>query len=212
MSYSVIGTGSSGNAVLINEHIMVDCGLSSKALLPYMAEVRLVLLTHCHGDHFKKKTVSKLADERPLIRWACCPWMTPYMADSGVDPFRIDIIAPGQTVDYPGLARVRPEETPHDVPNCCWHIDINGYKIFYATDCGHLDNITAKEYNLYLIEANHTKANLEHRMEMKRMAGQYSYEKRAAKNHLSMEQAMAWLDKNAASWSEVRYLHQHIDK
>ena len=212
MSYDIIGTGSSGNAVMIGEHMMVDCGVSWKQLAPHIRDLRLVLLTHQHGDHFALRTVKKLADEKPLLRWACCSWMLPKLAEAGVDPYRIDMIAPGQSMDYPGLAHIKPEEVPHDVPNCCWHMDINGYKIFYATDCGHLEGVTAPEYQLYMIEANHTKLDIERRVEVKQRAGQFAYELRAAQNHLSMEQANDWLAKNAASWSEIAYLHQHKDK
>lgn len=211
MIYEIIGTGSKGNAVRLGEHILVDCGLSWKQLSPHTRDLRLILLTHAHGDHLNKKCAAKLAQEHPLIRWACCAWMLPYLADAGVDPYRIDCIAPGQWMDYPGLARIRPQEVPHDVQNCCWHLDINGYRIFYSTDAGHLDDIEAKEYQLYMIEANHTRVDLERRLEEKRARGEYAYELRAAKNHLSVEQANEWLGKNAAEWSKVVYLHQHRD-
>ena len=212
MTYNIIGTGSSGNAVMLGEHILIDCGVSWKQLAPLAKDIRLVLLTHQHGDHFKAKTVARLADERPMIRWCCCKWMVPLLMDAGVDGSKIDIASPGFSLRYDNLAVVRPEEVMHDVPNCCWHIDINGYKVFYVTDAGHLQGITAKDYDLYLIEANHTREEIKRRAEEKAARGQYSYEYRAAQNHLSFEQANDWLVNNAADYSRICYLHQHRDK
>ena len=49
MEYEILGSGSSGNAVIINKNIMVDCGLSFKKIEPYARDLKLVLLTHIHG-------------------------------------------------------------------------------------------------------------------------------------------------------------------
>lgn len=103
------------------------------------------------------------------------------------------------------------ESVPHDVQNCCWHITTpDGERGFYATDCGSLDGIKAKGYDFYMIEANHTRAELEDRLAAKEAAGQYAYERRAAVTHLSREQADEWLADNAEfGKSRVVYLHQH---
>lgn len=49
MTYEVIATGSSGNAVLINGEILIDCGVSWKKIQPYAKRLKLVLLTHEHS-------------------------------------------------------------------------------------------------------------------------------------------------------------------
>lgn len=49
MTYEVIATGSSGNAVLINNGILIDCGVSWKKIQPYTKRLKLVLLTHKHS-------------------------------------------------------------------------------------------------------------------------------------------------------------------
>lgn len=212
MTYNIISTGSSGNAVLLGGTVLVDCGVSYQKLAPYVRDIRLVLLTHQHGDHFNKATVRKLADEHPMIRWCCCKWMVPLLGTQEVSRYKIDVLEPGQALKYPNLARVSPQAVEHDVPNCCWHIDIGGYKIFYCTDAGHLDGVEAKDYNLYMIEANHTKEDIERRVAQKQARGEFCYEKRAAANHLSFEQANEWLMNNAADYSSIVYLHQHRDK
>ena len=75
MTFNVIATGSTGNAVVINDSILIDCGVPYKALEPVKKDLKLVLLTHVHSDHFKPRTVRALHKERPALQWACGEWM-----------------------------------------------------------------------------------------------------------------------------------------
>lgn len=211
MICNILATGSKGNALLMGDEILIDCGVRWKHLAPAVRNVRLVLLTHQHGDHFCKSAVKKLADERPTVRWACGEWMVPLLMECGVSGERIDRIADNQGMDYPGLCTVKQQRTIHDVPNCCWHIAAGGFRAFYATDCGTLEGIEAKDYDLYMIEANHRTEELRRRAAAKQARGEYSYELRAAQNHLSAEKADEWLMDNAAAFSRIIYLHQHQD-
>lgn len=104
---------------------------------------------------------------------------------------------------------MRPESLMHNVPNCGWHITMNSEKLFYATDTGSLFGVSAKGYDLYLIEANHTKQKLQERIKAKQAAGEFSYETAVMNNHLSREQAEAWLQENAGANSRFVFLHQH---
>lgn len=212
MTYNIISTGSKGNAVVINDKILIDIGVPFKALEPVKKDLRLVLLTHIHGDHFNPRTVRALSKERPALRWGCCEWMVGPLLEAGVDKRRIDVISPYNSDDaalYKGLAVVRPEFIPHNVPNCAWHIEHGGERLFYATDTGTLDGIEARGYDLYMIEANHTRAGIEARIEEKRAAGEFSYEWAAAQNHLSREQAEDWLYQQMGPNSRYVFLHQH---
>ena len=65
MNYRIIESGSSGNATIVENIILIDCGVSFKKLKDYYQELKLVLLTHIHSDHFNKTTLKKLAKERP---------------------------------------------------------------------------------------------------------------------------------------------------
>ena len=60
-----------------------------------------------------------------------------------------------------------------------------------------------------MIEANHTRAGIEARIEEKRAAGEFSYEWAAAQNHLSREQAEDWLYQQMGPNSRYVFLHQH---
>lgn len=138
------------------------------------------------------------------------------MLDAGVDKRVIDILSPYDGIDdaqlYKGLAIIHPSFIPHDVPNCAWHIFNGKEHLFYATDTSTLDHIEAKNYDLYLIEANHTRAEIEARIAEKQARGEFAYEVRAAQNHLSQEQALDWLARNAGPDSRYVFLHQHKDK
>lgn len=209
MQYDIIGTGSSGNAVVINKSILIDCGMSYKAMEPYAKNLKLVLLTHEHGDHFKPSSVKALARDRPTLRLGCCQWMVKLLLETGVDIRQIDVYEHGRVYRYAGLADVRPESLMHNVPNCGWHITMNSEKLFYATDTGSLFGVSAKGYDLYLIEANHTEQELQERIKAKQAAGEFSYETAVMNNHLSREQAKAWLQENAGANSRFVFLHQH---
>ena len=84
IDYNIIATGSKGNAVVIDQKILIDCGVSFKALSKVYRALKLVLLTHIHGDHFQPTTLRLLAEKRPTLRFACCAWLCKPLVDAGV--------------------------------------------------------------------------------------------------------------------------------
>ena len=216
MDFNVLATGSSGNCVIINKSIAIDLGVTFKSLEAVKKDLKLVLLTHAHGDHFKPRTVRALHKARPTLRWGCCEWMVGSLLEAGVDRRVIDVFGTGDTLCYWRLCAVTPQLLVHDVPNCGWRITMfDGEKdqnLFYATDTATLDGVEASEYDLYLIEANHTREELEARAKAKLEAGKYAYEYRAAANHLSQEQALDWLYQQMGPHSKYVFLHVHQDR
>ena len=219
MTFDVIATGSTGNAVIINGNVMIDCGVPFKSLEPVKRELKLVLLTHSHGDHFNPSTVRALHRERPALRWGCCEWMVGPLLDAGVDKRVIDVYDHDLQafLMYGPSISIRPHRLIHDVPNCGYHIIFTPEhgpreRLFYATDTATLDGVEASGYDLYMIEANHTKEELEARVRAKREAGEYAYEVRAAANHLSQEQALDWLYRQMGPKSRYVFLHQHRER
>jgi phosphoribosyl 1,2-cyclic phosphodiesterase len=210
MTCNVIATGSSGNAVLLNRSVLIDCGVPFKLLKPYIRDLKLVLLTHRHGDHFREAAVRRLAQERPLLRWGMCGWMLP-LVKGMISPRQIDALTPEKWYAL-GRLLVSPVVLVHDVPNCGYRFKAGNEKAFYATDTGTLEGIRADGYDLYMVEANYEKEELEAREKEKRDKGEFSYEYRAASNHLSQEQAEDWLVKNARPYSKIVCLHQHKEK
>lgn len=211
MTFDVIATGSQGNAVTLGGEILIDCGVPYKKIAHIVPTLKLVLLTHRHQDHFNPTTIKRLHRERPALRFGCCEWMVPNLISAGVSPLVIDLYIPDALgfYRYGDRFKVLPFPLLHDVENCGYKIIFGEKRVLYATDTSTLDHITAQGFDLYLIEANHTEDELADRIRRKNEAGEYVYEHRVEKTHLSRESADAWLAMNAGRNSEVIYLHQH---
>jgi ribonuclease BN (tRNA processing enzyme) len=205
MQYSIIQTGSTGNAVIVR-NVMFDCGVSFKALHDHYKNIDLVLLTHQHSDHVNLKTIKKLAEERPTLRFAGGE----FLEDKMQDIKNFDVLESGKIYDY-GAFKVEPIELVHDVPNYGYKVDFNGKKVIYATDTANLDGIEAKGFDLYLIEANYTEEELQQRIAEKEENGEFVYEYRVQETHLSKEQADDFILQNIVD-GEYVYLHEHAEK
>lgn len=208
MTCNVIATGSKGNAVHLGGSLLLDCGVPFKALYGCYRELKLILLTHLHSDHFNRATIKRLAYERPLLRFGCCEWMVGALVALDVGRSRIDVYEIGKWYEYGGI-KISPVELFHDVPNCGYRLEVDGEKALYATDTCSMYGVEAVGYDLYMIEANHMEAEIQERIERKLQAGEFVYEHRAASGHLSKEKADAFLAENAREQSVVLYLHQH---
>lgn len=210
MKYKVISSSSKGNAVLVDD-ILIDCGVSYKAISDVVADIKLVLLTHEHSDHFNGSTIKKLAYERPTLRFGCCKWLVKKLCSTGVEPYRIDVYEIGKIYDYRQF-KISPVNLYHDVPQCGYRIYIGNEKAIYCTDTRTLEGINAKGYDLYLLEANYEDEDLQERIKTKQENGEYAYEFNVADRHLSKKQCDDFLIANAGKNSEYVYLHEHKEK
>lgn len=212
MNYNIISTGSKGNAVIINDRLLIDCGVNYKQLSPYVSGLQLVLLTHIHGDHFYPSTIRKLAKMRPTLRFGCCRWLVKPLIELGVQKWRIDVYIPDLINNYGENLKVQTFLLCHNVPNCGYRIYIDGEKLFYATDTNNLIGITAPNYDLYMVEANYEDEEIQERIRAKEEAGIFPYEYNVLKNHLSKQKCDDFIAANAGAKSEYIYMHGHIDK
>lgn len=200
----VISSGSEGNAVIYNNAIMVDCGVTLKALQEVKRSLKIILLTHKHSDHLKIRTLQRLQAERPTLRVACGDFLLEELPCIK----NIDVLQVGKIYDY-GAFKVSPVKLYHDVPNFGWRIFLNnGQKIFHATDTVHLEGITAKGYDLYAIEHNYCEEYIQQAIEEARSNGEYTHAYGNINTHLSVQQARAFIDKNRKESSEVLELHK----
>lgn len=211
MNYKIISSCSTGNATIIKDIILIDCGVTFKRLEKYYKRLKLVLLTHIHSDHFKKETIKRLAQERPTLRFACCEWLLKPLLDCGVQRNNIDVLQIGTKYDYK-LFKIVPIKLYHDVPQCGYRVLFDNYKAIYATDTRTLEGITAKNYDLYLIEGNYEDEEVEERIRKKQQEQQYCYEYRAIHTHLSKGQASDFLLNNMGENSEYVFMHEHIER
>lgn len=209
--FEVLSTGSTGNSVVIDNRILVDCGVSYKLVKPYIRNLQLVLLTHIHGDHFRKSTIRTLATERPTLRFGCCRWLVRPLVDAGVKPSNIDIYEFENLYKYADFS-IEAVSLVHDVPNCGYKINLyKKGKVLYATDTNNLNGISAQNYDLYLIEANYTDEEIQARISEKKANGEFVYERRVLRTHLSKSKCDDFIYKNIGQTGEYVYLHGHID-
>lgn len=208
IDFEILATGSTGNAIIINDTILIDCGVPFKTIRDHYKKLKLVLLTHIHGDHFNKSTIGRLARERPTLRFGCCQWLVKPLLSAGVNSKNIDVMEPDVAYRY-GAFDVIPVSLVHDVPNCGYKIHFPDGKLFYATDTNNLNGIFAKNYDLYMVEANYGEGEIKERIAAKKEAGEYAYEYKVLQNHLSIEKCNDFLYRNMGPRSEYVYLHQH---
>ena len=206
MNYKIINSGSDGNCTIVNNAIAIDMGVSYKKLAPYLAKLKIVLLTHQHVDHFKKSTIRQLTKNRPTLRFGCCEWLVKYLIDCGVDKRNIDVYEINRKYDY-SLFSIVPVKLYHDVENCGYRLFMNDKKLIYATDTRTLDGIVAKDYDIYLVEGNY-----ENEEELHSRAVTPEYESRVKNTHLSREYTTNWLLENMGDNSIYEFMHQHKEK
>lgn len=208
ITYNIISTGSQGNAVVIGGIILIDCGVPFSALSEVYKDIKIVLLTHIHSDHFRPSTIRRLSQERPTLRFACCKWLVNDLLNSGVKPTNIDVLEIGTKYDY-GAFKVVPVKLYHNVPNAGYRLYFGNERAFYATDTSTLAGITAKNYDLYMVEANYEPEKLIEAINEKSKNGEYAYELNVLRNHLSKPDCDEFIAANRGANSKYVYLHQH---
>lgn len=213
MKCEVIQTGSDGNMTVLGGDIALDCGVSFKKAKPYISALRLVFVSHQHGDHFNLATVREIARTRPTLRFCGGSFMVDKFIAAGVKQRNIDVLEAGKVYDYGGF-QIEPFELFHNVPNYGLKIYRDGEKALYAVDTGCMDGIEARDFDLYLLESNHLQAEIEAAVAEAQERGDFTYRTRAAENHLSYEQAVDWLaaqitDPRKSIWVPM---HQHKKK
>lgn len=211
ISFEVISTGSKGNAVLVENAVLIDCGVPYKAIRHMVKGLKLVLLTHIHSDHFNQTTLRRLAAERPLLRFGCCRWLVPELRKCGVEAANIDVFNLNVSYGY-GICNVIPFGLNHNAPNCGYKLHFPHGKVFYATDTNDLNGITARNYDLYLVEANYIDEEIQQRIAAKKETGEYAYEKQVLQNHLSKAKCDDFIYKNIGRDGEYVYLHGHVEE
>ncbi len=213
MKYDILKSGSSGNCTVIDGVIAIDIGVTYSKIKEYAKSIKVICLTHQHGDHINLTTLKKLKHEHPNIKYLCPKYLVAkIITGAHINPKNIYVIDIGKWYDL-GLFKVKIEELYHDVPNVCYHIIYKDKKFFYATDTSYIDHIEAKNYDYYFIEGNYeTDDELDQRIQEAKEKGEFTYLSRVKYTHLSQVQALNWLNNNMGDNSEYQFMHQHVDK
>jgi phosphoribosyl 1,2-cyclic phosphodiesterase len=214
MKFTVLGSGSTGNAVLIsseNTNVLIDVGLSAREILRRLGEVGVdyseldaVVLTHEHSDH--------AAGLRVLLRSIDCPV---YVSEATVDSYydtRAGSIGGGESAKRRAALKDRTVEiescrefrigdidfepfcVPHDAADNFGFIAKNdGVKVATLMDFGHVTE-TIKEKlqgcDAVIIESNHSR-------DMLRACSVYTWNLKqrilSRTGHLSNEDLADWI-------------------
>lgn len=211
MKYNIIKTGSKGNATLIDDFILIDCGVGFELLKDFYKKIKIVFITHKHSDHLNKSCVKKLAELRPTLKFVVCDYLVDILLKCGVKKNNCIVLKVNEWYDFKAF-KCRFDELSHDVNNVAIHIDINGEKLIYATDTCALDNVDAKDYDYYLIEGNYKEEELKQRKQIKLLNGEYSIEDRIENTHLSYEKCVDYFMRMSKDTSVLEIMHKHQEE
>lgn len=216
MKFTVLGSGSTGNAVLITTEktkVLVDAGLSSREILRRLALVGVdcddldaVLLTHEHSDH--------AGGLRVLLRTLKCPvYISGLTADAylGTRKGRLNgaesesikrrDALKGRTVEIESTREFRigdidfePFSVPHDaIDNFGFVAKFDGVRIATLMDFGHITTLIKDKLNgchAIVVESNHSR-------DMLRACSVYTWDLKqriaSRTGHLSNEDLAEWL-------------------
>ncbi len=196
MRFACLGSGSRGNATLVEEggtRVLIDCGFSLRETTRRLARLDLtpddltaVLVTHEHSDHVNG--VARLAMRHGLPVYA-----TAGTARGGaLEELDWRLVCSGQSFGVADL-HIEPVAVPHDALEPCQYVFSNGNrKLGVLTDCGsHTDAMLDAFSGCHglVLECNHDPAML--------AAGPYPAALRrrvgGADGHLSNQEAAEFL-------------------
>lgn len=206
--YDIIASGSSGNAILLENGILIDCGIPFKKIEPYLNKIKLVFISHEHGDHLNARTLFKLNQIRPTIRFAVGFWLKDKLISAGIKDDNIDVLKQNKIYDYKQF-KISPFVLIHDVKNFGLRIfdSKSKEKILYAVDTATLNHVSAKNYDCYLIESNYDDEILEANLKKDLETSGFSYNSRVKETHLSLSQASQFIFDNAGDNSKYEFIH-----
>ena len=207
MKYEITGSSSKGNCIVVEDILMLDCGVTYIKIKPYLKNIKLIFISHIHKDHLLPNTIQKIAYNKPTMKFVTGSKQVVRKLDElGVNRDNIIYLYNNSWFDL-GIIKLKLEPMRHDAENYGLHFKRNNKKGLYVVDTANIDNVNAKNYDLYLIEANYKEEVLErHKKECTQE--ELVYLNRVPQTHLSWEQANTFLIENMGEKSEYQYIHE----
>ncbi len=195
--FKIIATGSSGNAYLLNNELLLDAGISIKKILKASGfSIPKILITHEHQDHAKSVNA--------MLKYGAEIYMTQGTQIAlGVKDINIKIVEENKTYQI-GRYQVTPFKSYHDaIEPVNYQIKADGLKALYITDTKDIP------YNFIgithlLLEINHTKETIIKNQMLS--TDNPDYYKRAGETHLSDETAIKWLKDQDLTQLQMLYV------
>lgn len=207
MKYNIIGSSSKGNAIIVEDKILLDCGVTYIKLKSYLKDIKLIFISHTHKDHILPTTIKKIAYNYPTIKFLTgSEEAVKKLVANGVNKKNIFIVKPHKWYDF-GLIRAKLEPLEHDTPNYALLFEYEAKKCAYIVDTASVKNIEAKNYDLYLIESNYKRDILEEHLQTCEEEDRI-YLERVPLTHLAYEAANDFLINNMGDNSNFEYIHQ----
>lgn len=166
----ILGTGSTGNAVLIDDTIMIDCGLGVNKLLPYLQNVRHLFITHRHSDHLNISVLKNIAKKvsESIIRFGLhvnsdCYEMIERKAPEIAEMIESERLTSHSLLDLKidGVEyKIETYPLYHDVENQGFVITKNGKTLIHATDTSTMKDAPNRQFDVILVEGNYDESKL----------------------------------------------------
>lgn len=204
---NIVSSGSAGNAVLYYDNeLLIDTGVAYKSLEEYLPQVKLILLTHIHGDHFNPATIRTICARHPKIFWVVPHYLKQEFLQL-IKPHTKYLTVRENRTYKAGSYKIEVAPLYHDVPNVGYMIEKNNYKIVHATDTNIIRHVVAREYDLYAIECNFDEELMADLIKDELYKDTYTYQLRAKENHLSLQKTLAWYHAMRGENSRLVPLH-----
>jgi hypothetical protein len=178
-----------------------------------LSKVKLIFISHVHQDHLLPSTIKKISYNYPTIKFLTgSEVVVEKLVECGVNKKNIYFLEKSYRTYDMGMLGVMIEPLVHDTPNYALHFYINKKSGLYIVDTANVDNIEAKNYDLYLIESNYNEELLNQHIQECIDNGDNEnklyYLHRVPRVHLSDTQCNDFLIENMGSNSEYIKLHQ----
>ena len=208
MNYEIVGSSSKGNCIIVEDVLMLDCGVTYTKIKSYLNKIKLIFISHNHLDHLLPTTIKKVAYNYPNIKFLTgSRIVVKKLVECGVKKEHIFILPTFKWYDM-GLFKVKLDQLYHDTPNYALKCQINGKKLLYVVDTCEIGHIQAKNYDLYLIENNYQEDLLKEHIKNCENTDILYYLNRVPHTHLSAEKANSFLIENMGENSVYEYIHQ----
>lgn len=208
MKYNIVGSSSKGNAVIVEEFLLLDCGVSYSRLKPYLKTIKLIFISHIHKDHLLPRTIEQINYNYPNIKYIVGSYeVCAKLSSLHIPKKNIYVLPSGKWFDL-GALKLKLEKLYHDVSNFGIKWEYEGKKGIYFTDTCKVDHIDAKNYDLYLVENNYQQEILEEHIKNCEDKNKLNYLYRVFDTHLSKSDCDDFLIKNMGENSKFEYLHK----
>lgn len=151
LDYKIIATGSSGNAVRI-ENMMFDCGIPYKDMKEELYKVDSLFITHSHSDHVKPATLKSIQKDFPRI--------TVYANANVAYQFDVDVVVGTAKIKLKKNRVIIPFDGVHDVPVTGYIIQMKRMNILYMTDTARVEIPEDIPLDYVFLESNYDENKL----------------------------------------------------